>query len=110
MKLKLLAAVAGLMLVASPALASSTTVEFADKASGNKIVVTFDSGGMATGADGSAPVAYTVDNDAKKLCSTYMDQPICITFDAIGNTVGFSTPYSDDKGNSGVATITAMEP
>jgi hypothetical protein len=109
MKLKLLAAVAGLMLIASPALASSTTVEFADKASGNKIVVTFDGAGTATGADGSA-VPYTLDNDAKKLCSTYMDQPVCITFKALGSTVGFTTPYTDDKGNSGVATITAMEP
>ncbi len=110
MKLKLLAAVAGLMLIASPALASSTTVEFADKASGNKIVVTFGSDGMATGADGSPPVAYTLDNDSKKLCSTYQDQPVCLTFKELGNTVGFKTPYTDDKGNSGVATITAMEP
>ncbi|MDQ0464392.1 hypothetical protein QO010_002173 [Caulobacter ginsengisoli] len=109
MKLKLLAAVAGLMLIASPALAASTTVEFADKASGAKVVVTFDGAGMATGADGVA-VPYTMDNDAKKLCSTYQDQPICITFKAIGTEVGFTTPYTDDKGNSGVATITAVAP
>lgn len=110
MKLKLLAAVAGVMLIASPALAASTTVEFADKASGNKIVVTFDDAGMATGADGSAPVPYTLDQATKTLCSTYQDQPVCITFDAIGDQVGFKTPYKDDKGNSGVATITAKAP
>ena len=109
MKLKLLAAVAGMMLIASPALAASTTVSFADKASGNTVVVTFDDAGMATGADGKA-VPYTLDQDSKKLCSTYQDQPVCITFEAIGSEVGFATPYTDDKGNAGVATITAKAP
>lgn len=109
MKLKLLAAVAGMMLIASPALAASTTVEFANKAGGAPVVVTFDDAGMATGADGTA-VPYTLDQATKTLCSTYMDQPICITFDAIGDQVGFKTPYKDDKGNSGVATITAKAP
>ncbi len=109
MKLKLLAAIAGLALIASPAFAGSTTVEFANAATGQSTVVVFNTDGTAKAGSG-APVAYTMDNDAKKICSTYQDKPICVTFGDIGKDVGFTTSYSDDQGNSGTATITAVEP
>ena len=106
MKTRLLIAIAGLALMATPALAASTTVEFASD-SGQKLVVVFDGNGTAT-AEGAAPVAYTIDQAARKICSVYEGQDICVTFGEMGAAVGFSTSYTNTAGDKGTATITAV--
>jgi len=106
MKSRLLIALAGLALVASPALAASTTVEFAGS-DGQKVVVVFNSDGTAV-ANGGAPVPYTVDQAAKKICSVYQTQTVCVTFAEMGSAAGFKTTYTDSAGRAGTATITAV--
>jgi hypothetical protein len=106
MKMKLLIALAGLALVASPALAASTTVEFAGS-NGQKVVVVFNSDGTAV-ANGGPPVPYTVDQAAKKICSVYEAQTVCVTFAEMGAAPGFKTTYTDNNGGAGTATITAV--
>ena len=106
MKTRLLIAIAGLALIATPALAASTTVEFANS-NGTTTVVVFDSNGTAS-INGAAPGPYTVDQAAKKICGDAGGQQLCVTFRDMGTTVGFSTTYSDNAGNSGTATITAV--
>lgn len=106
MKTRLLVAIAGLALIATPALASSTTVEFAGS-NGQTTTVVFNSDGTAS-ADGGAPSPYTVDQAAKKICGAVQGQELCVTFGEMGSTVGFSTTYTDTAGNSGTATITAV--
>lgn len=106
MKTRLLIAIAGLALMATPALAASTTVEFAG-ANGQTLVVVFDTNGTAS-ANGGAPTPYTIDEAARKICGSVEGQEVCVTFAEMGTDVGFSTSYSDTAGNSGTATITAV--
>lgn len=106
MKTRLLIAIAGLALIATPALASSTTVEFANS-NGTTTVVVFDSNGTAS-VNGAAPGPYTIDQAAKQICGDAGGQQLCVTFGEMGSTVGFSTTYTDNAGNSGTATITAV--
>lgn len=107
MKTRLLVAIAGLALIATPALASSTTVEFANSGTGQTTTVVFNSDGTAS-ANGQPASPYTVDEAAKKICGQVQGQELCVTFGEMGSTVGFSTSYSDTAGNSGTATITAV--
>lgn len=107
MKTRLLIAIAGLALMATPALAASTTVEFANSGTGQTTSVVFNSDGTAS-ANGAAPSPYTVDQAAKKICGEVQGQQLCVTFGEMGTTVGFTTSYSDNAGNSGTATITAV--
>jgi len=107
MKTRLLIAIAGLALMATPALASSTTVEFANSGTGQTSTVVFNSDGTAS-ANGGPASAYTVDQAAKKICGQVQGQELCVTFGDMGSTVGFSTTYTDTAGNSGTATITAV--
>jgi hypothetical protein len=106
MKLRLLTAIAGLALIATPALAASTTVEFVNS-SGQTTVVVFDTNGTAV-INGAAPGPYTIDQTAKKICGDAGGQQLCVTFGEMGTDVGFSTTYTDTAGNSGTATITAV--
>lgn len=106
MKTRLLIAIAGLALMATPALAASTTVEFANS-NGQSTVVVFDANGTAS-INGAAPTPYTIDQAAKKICGSAEGQELCVTFGEMGTDVGFSTTYTDTAGNSGTATITAV--
>ncbi len=92
-------------LAALPAMAASTTVEFA-AASGEKVVIVFSDDGTAV-MNGEAPVAYTMDETAKQICSTVDGQSNCATFDTWGTDVGHTTPYTTTQGSSGIATVTA---
>jgi hypothetical protein len=93
---------------ALPAFAATTTVEFVP-ATGDKVVAVFSDDGTVT-FNGSAPVAYTMDEAAKKICSTPNGTADCATFDTWGNAVGHSTGYTTDAGSSGVANVTATTP
>lgn len=106
MKTRLLIAIAGLALIATPALASSTTVEFA-ASNGQTSTVVFNSDGTAS-ANGGPASPYTIDQAAKKICGQVQGQELCVTFGEMGTAVGFTTTYSDTAGNSGTATITAV--
>ena len=106
MKTKLLIAIADLAMMATPALAASTTVEFSGS-NGQTTVVVFNSDGTAS-ANGAPATPYTIDQEAKKVCGETQGQQLCVTFGEMGTTVGFSTSYSDTAGNSGTATITAV--
>ena len=108
MKIRLLIAIAGLALMATPALAASTTVEFAGS-NGQTTTVVFDSNGTAS-INGAAPGPYTIDQAAKKICGSAEGQELCVTFAEMGTDVGFTTTYTDTAGNSGTATITAVTP
>ena len=108
MKTRLLLAIAGLALIATPALASSTTVQFANS-NGQTTVAVFDSNGTVS-INGAAPAPYTIDQAAKKICGDAGGQQLCVTFAEMGTDVGFSTTYTDTAGNSGTATITAVTP
>jgi hypothetical protein len=99
-------ALAALAAIALPAFAASTTVEFVP-AEGDKVVAVFSDDGTVT-FNGSAPVAYTMDEAARKICSTVEGAENCATFDTWGNAVGHSTPYTTSQGSSGVATVTAV--
>lgn len=106
MKTRLLIAIAGLAFIATPALASSTTVEFASD-SGQTSVVVFDADGTAS-VNGAAPGPYTIDQAAKKICGAVEGQELCVTFGEMGTEVGFTTTYQNSAGDKGKATITAV--
>ena len=106
MKTRLLIAIASLALLATPALAGSTTVQFTTT-DGQSTVVVFDTNGTAS-ANGGAPSPYTVDQAAKTICGQVQGQEICVTFAEMGSAVGFTTTYTNTVGNSGTATITAV--
>ena len=108
MKTRLLIAIAGLALLATPALAASTTVEFANS-NGQTTTVVFDTNGTAS-VNGGEPGPYTIDQAAKKVCGSADGQELCVTFAETGTEVGFTTTYTDTAGNSGTATITAVTP
>ena len=108
MKLRLFAAIAAFALIASPALASSTTVEFASD-SGTTTTVVFDSNGTAS-INGAEPGPYTIDQAAKKICGAVNGAELCVTFAEMGTDVGFTTTYTNSAGDKGKATITAVAP
>ncbi|MBI1391536.1 MAG: hypothetical protein GC152_02230 [Alphaproteobacteria bacterium] len=105
---KFLAAVA-LTLIAGPALAASTTVEF-KRDTGQVQVVTLDGAGGASLADGTA-LAYTYDEAAMKMCFIVegMD-PNCVVFaESVPDPkVGDSVRYTAADGAMGTATVTAI--
>lgn len=92
-------------LAALPAMAASTTVEFVP-AEGEKVVIVFNDDGTAI-MNGAAPVAYTMDEAARQVCSTVDGQSNCATFETWGAEIGHTTPYTTSQGSSGVATVTA---
>lgn len=106
MKKTIICGAAALSLAVLPALAASTTVEFAS-ADGTTSVVVFNEDGTAI-MNGGEPVAYTMDDATKTLCGTTPDGDICVTFEETGTDVGFSTSYTDTTGATGTARITAV--
>lgn len=109
---KLIVGAAIAVLFAAPALAGSTTVEFAG-ADGAVQVWKFNDDGTAEGPDG-ATATYTWDKAENKLCATFAGetpQTLCATFDAADGeaAVGDTSPYTLDDGRKGVSTIIAVE-
>lgn len=96
---------AALALAALPAMAATTTVEFAP-AEGDKLVAVFADDGMVS-FNGGAAVAYTMDEASKTICSSVDGTDNCATFETWGNEVGHVTPYTTSLGSSGTATVTA---
>ncbi len=103
MKTTLILAV--LAAAALPAFAGSTTVEFAP-AEGDALVAVF-SDDMTVTFNGGEPVAYTMDEAARQVCSTVNGSDNCATFETWGNEVGHVTPYTTTQGSAGTATVTA---
>ena len=97
--------------LATPALAGTMTISFAND-SGETVVMTFDDAtGTATveGQEGSFP--YTFDADANQLCGDATGEgEVCATFAEKNEapTVGDTGAYTTSDGGSGTATITAM--
>ena len=109
---KLIAAAAVAALLATPALAGSTSVEFAGE-DGAKQLWKFNSDGTAEGPDG-AMATYTWDEATKKLCATFAGetpQTLCATIEeADGDAnVGDTSTYTLDDGRKGVSTVVAVE-
>jgi len=101
-----------LALVAGPALAASTTVEFTGE-DGAVQVWKFSDDGTASGPE-DASATYTWDEEAKKLCATFAgDEPqtVCATFEDNGGdgSVGETAGYTLDDGRKGTAKIIAKE-
>lgn len=103
----ILAAGAALALSALPAMAASTTVEFA-AADGTTSIVVFSDDGTAT-MDGGDPITYTMNEETKTICGETPDGELCATFDELGDEVGFATGYTNSAGVTGTATITAKD-
>lgn len=106
MKKTILSAAAALAFAAMPALAGSTTVEFA-AADGTTSVVVFNTDGTAT-MDGGDAIPYTMDDATRTVCGQTPDGDLCATFAETGTDVGFSTSYKNTAGATGTATITAV--
>ncbi|MEL6324394.1 MAG: hypothetical protein AAFQ84_09230, partial [Pseudomonadota bacterium] len=64
--------------------------------------------GMATTGDITVP--FTYDEASRTICGEMEDGKICATFEeAAEQVVGATSAYTTSDGNSGTATITAME-
>lgn len=107
----LIASVAAL--IAAPALASSTSVEFTGE-DGITQVWKFKDDGTAEGPEG-ATATYTWDEEGKKLCATFAgDEPqtLCATFEVAegsSGAVGETAPYTLDDGRKGTSKIIGKE-
>ena len=106
MKKTILCAAAALAFAAMPALAGSTTVEFA-ASDGTTSVVVFNTDGTAS-MDGGEAISYTMDETTHTVCGQTPDGELCATLEATGTDVGFSTGYTNTAGVTGTATITAV--
>lgn len=105
MKKIMTAAALALSLAALPAFAASTTVEFASS-SGPSLVAVFSDDGTVT-FNGSAPVPYSMDEEARTICASVNGMDDCATFDAWSTELGHATPYTTQSGDTGTATVTA---
>ena len=103
--MKTILAITAIAFAALPALAATTTVEFAP-AEGEKVVAVFSDDGTVS-FNGGAPVAYTMDEAAKTVCSSVDGAENCATFESWGTEAGHVTAYTTSQGSSGVATVTA---
>jgi len=103
--MKTLLTLAALTLAALPALAATTTVEFAP-AEGDTLVAVFADDGTVS-FNGGAAVPYTMDEAGKTICSSVNGADNCATFETWGTDVGHVTPYTTSQGSSGTATVTA---
>ncbi|WP_300423012.1 hypothetical protein [uncultured Hyphomonas sp.] len=102
-----LAASTAITLFALPAMAQSTTVEFASSDGTTALVVFYENG--TASMDGGDPIPYTMDEESKTICGQTPEGDICATFDELGEDVGFSTGFTNTAGQSGTATITAAD-
>ncbi|MEO1252706.1 MAG: hypothetical protein AAFW81_10210 [Pseudomonadota bacterium] len=109
MIIRKIAAIAALSLLAVPAMAAKTTIEF-KRDTGQSQVVTLDGEGTATTADG-ATLPYTYDAETNKMCFTLPDETVnCVTFaETVPEPkVGDAVRYTAADGAEGTATITAI--
>ena len=77
-----LAASAAITLFALPAMAQSTTVEFASSDGTTALVVFYENG--TASMDGGDPIPYTMDEESKTICGQTPEGDICATFDELG--------------------------
>jgi hypothetical protein len=98
-------ALAALAAFTLPAFAATTTVEFVP-VEGDTVVAVFSDDGTVSFNGGEA-VPYTMDQDARTICSTVNGADNCATFESWGEDVGHSTPYTTSQGSSGTANVTA---
>ncbi len=82
----------------------ATTIQFLGD-DGSVVNVVLRQDGMAL-INGAAPVAYTIDQTARSLCTTFEGAAICVVFEQLGSGVGFSTRYTGPTGG-GTARILA---
>ena len=99
------AAALALSLAALPALAATTTVEFASS-SGMTVVAEFSDEGTVS-FNGAPPVAFTMDEEARTICSNVNGMDDCATFDEWSTELGHTSPYTTESGDIGTATVTA---
>lgn len=109
---KTLAAICAAALFATPALAASMTIEFAQEGGETQswtFEPTSETGGTYTAPDGSTG-DYTWDKGSNTLCGMTAEGELCATFEAANNepAVGDTSAYTSSDGSSGTATITAL--
>lgn len=104
---KMLISAGAIALLAMPALAKSTTVEFTSE-DGVAVEYTFRDDGKMVLPDGSE-TDYTMDEATKTICATLQDSEVCATFAELGEDIGFETAYTLKQGGGGMAAITAVE-
>ena len=102
---RLMVSAAFVSLLAAPAFAASTTVVFTTTDGAVTTVVFNDDG---TAESNGETTKYTLDEEAKTVCSTTAEGELCATFDELGEEVGFETNYTATNGESGTAKITAI--
>ena len=92
--------------MAASAFAASTTVTFvAEDGTSTVVVLNEDGTSLVNDVEGT----YTFDEATKTLCGTSGDAPeLCVTFEELGDEVGFETGFTSTSGNTGTATITAV--
>ena len=106
--------VASVGLFALPALAATITIEFVPDEGDAATWTLDDETGMATGPDGVTGT-YTWDEDTMTLCGEMegeAPEELCTTFEdasASAPAVGETARYTTNTGDSGMATIVAME-
>lgn len=103
----LIATAATLAFVAAPAFADKITIEFSTDE--GAVSYTFDDAdGTFTSTAGTSGT-YTYDEATKTICGTTDEGEQCATFEDDTRKVGHSTSYTGSDGNTGTATVTAME-
>lgn len=106
---KLITLAAAAAFFAVPAFATKTTMDFTSDA-GTATWVFDSETNMATAPDGSTG-PYTYDPATGKLCGESPEGEVCVTFDNPTDTpeVGYTSTYTVSSGETGTATITAVE-
>jgi hypothetical protein len=104
--MKTILALASTIALALPALAATTTVEFAPATGAAPVIAVFSDDGTVS-FNGSDPVAYTMDEAAKTICSSVGGNDECATFETWSSELGHSTAYTTKSGGAGTATVTA---
>lgn len=94
-------------LLAAPAFADKMTIKF-EPTGADAVTIVLDS---ATGnmTMGDKTTTFTWDEATLTLCGAMEDGPLCATFAEKKSEVGESTTYKATSGNSGTATIIALE-
>ena len=108
-KLTLTAAALALVL-AGPAFAAKTTIEYAPD-NGEKRTVVYDATTNTATEVGGESTDYTWDEAGNTLCHTAAEGTLCVTFETqTAREVGATSRYTTNAGSAGTATITAIEP
>lgn len=108
--LRTVSVIAFAAMIATPALAGVTTIEFKSSDGETTTGVYDDSTSTYTINDSTEAIPYTWDAEAKKLCGKDADgADACATFEAEISEVGQSTTFTSQDGESGTATIISVE-